>query len=118
MADKHTPTPWYAWLPKGVSAGCRTIRTVEGRTHGGYSGTEVACTVGRMDDDVDKANAALIVRAVNHHEELVEALKELNASVPIPPPGLKANFTKEANRVIDAKDAATAVLKKVGQGHA
>ena len=77
MPDNHTPTPWYAWLPKGVSTGCRTIRTVEGRTHGGYSGTEIAGTVGRMDDDVDKANAALIVRAVNRDHlfgELVEAL--------------------------------------------
>jgi hypothetical protein len=69
----HTPGPWYVWLPRGSDAGCRTIRTEKGRTHGGYHGTELATTNGLSDDAEDAANARLMAAA----PELLAALENL-----------------------------------------
>ena len=75
---QHTPGPYYVHLPGGADAGCRTIRTEEGRTHGGYNGTEVAYTPGLHNDDVDKANAHLFAAAPQLLEAL-EAVKEVRS---------------------------------------
>jgi len=60
----HTPTPWK--LDTGPRTGSLCITSGEG-----------SWICGQLDNDGDpqnKANAALIVRAVNSHEELVKAL--------------------------------------------
>lgn len=66
MADKHRPTPWHIVRAAGKQAifdATGLIATISGRFVDGKR--------------CDAANAALIVRAVNHHEELVEGLKAL-----------------------------------------
>lgn len=73
METKHTPTPWRAPF-LSVTDGDDYIQiTDEDQTYG----------VCRLDEsysehrEVMKANAALIVKAVNLHDELVEALEFL-----------------------------------------
>ena len=83
---QHTPGPYYVHLPGGADAGCRTIRTEEGRTHGGYNGTEVAYTPGLRNDDVDKANAHLFAAA----PQLLEALEMARREILHPAGGTRA----------------------------
>lgn len=69
---KYTPTPWK------VTAG--TI--IDGATRGSLATVPERFGEGITEDDSDgfyetRANAALIVRAVNAHEDLVNALTEL-----------------------------------------
>lgn len=71
--SEHTPGPWFVYLPKGVSGGCREIRTEKGRTHGTYRGTAIASTHGLSDDYQDEANALVMAAA----PRLLEALKRL-----------------------------------------
>ena len=71
MADKSTPTPWRLETEAGVH-----------RIMGENDCVAFFCVYGRGEGlqkfvDEGKANAALIVRAVNHHEELVTALQNL-----------------------------------------
>ena len=66
MGDKSTPTPWH------------TGQKLEGVQQGIFDATGLIATIsGRFRDGkrCDAANAALIVRAVNHHDELVAAAK-------------------------------------------
>ena len=71
MADKHTPTPWKF----DNTRGCRSIKGGKIGSSKQARYTEVACTVGLSNDDRDRANAELIVRAVNAHDSLVAALE-------------------------------------------
>lgn len=70
----HTPTP-----VKIVSHGCNHSCDI-------YSGKRPFCTTNVMGDDrieteTNEANAEFIVKAVNSHDELVEALDELQFMV-------------------------------------
>lgn len=62
---------------------------------------------GRALKDDDIANAALIVKAVNCHQELVEALRDSVAVLS------GDHMTKQA--LIDALEKSHAILEKVGQ---
>lgn len=74
----HTPTPWK------VSENENTPLTLN-EYHRIHAGIDDICFVEKTDRDlssekyieVDQANAAYIVRAVNAHEELLAALKNL-----------------------------------------
>lgn len=66
MAEKHTPTPWVA---NGRYIGTTNHMSAVG---------ECRDVNGNWCDDVkSSADAAFIVRAVNSHDKLVEALKAL-----------------------------------------
>ena len=67
MADKHTPTPWATEVD--TCAKCREEGTEEFIFSPGPDTGLHGAVCGRAD-------AEFIVRAVNHHEELVEALKQ------------------------------------------
>ena len=73
---KHTPLPWAWSLPLGADEGCRTIKGDKIGHHKQARYKEIAYTLGLSDDKKDEANAALIVKAVNAHDELVTALEE------------------------------------------
>lgn len=67
---KHTPTPWKL----------TEMRTRHGHiceVYGANNEYSIAHVAGRNPDERE-ANALLIVRAVNNHEALVEALKNQN----------------------------------------
>lgn len=67
MSDKHTPTPWSVGR---ADYGARYV----------YAATEdEPGEVARMIAEPVEANARLIVRAVNSHAALVEALRETQA---------------------------------------
>ena len=63
----HTPTPWatFGWKD-GSTCGIQGTQPMHRVT---------SDNVFLVDDDKDMANAAFIVKAVNCHDELVEALK-------------------------------------------
>lgn len=103
--NKYTPGPWYA---------------VNGTLIRGPHGEAVASTAGFAfpPDFNHAANAALIVRAVNHHEELIravelleelsgEAVKFLNERMGIDEP---SDITTPLEV---ARDAARALLAKM-----
>lgn len=121
MGDKSTLRPWYVHLPREADGGCRLIRTEKGRTHGAYHGTEIAYTVGLRDDEADKDNAALIVRAVNRDHlfgELVEALETLLSETVTM---VTKHFAQTRPGMIEdvpSITAARAVLAKVEAPHA
>jgi hypothetical protein len=67
QATKHTPTPWKVMRRDSgwdIKAGSREVAVVFSRG-----------------DDVQQANAAHIVRCVNSHEALVQALVELDSNL-------------------------------------
>ena len=73
MGDKHTPTPWVPDMSPNRASSKEQIIA--------YDKTRTYCRVLALDDGtwgrvVAKANAALIIRAVNHFDELVTALQE------------------------------------------
>ncbi len=69
MSDiKHTPTPW------------RTDEDFDHLSVAGADGAQIAdcCILGfkvKRNDAINRANAAFIVRAVNAHDDLVDALE-------------------------------------------
>lgn len=73
MAEtRYTPTPWRAVLDEdGVNV---WARDGEGEHH--IANLDVAAHGKFLSSEEMDANAALIVRAVNNHEALVEALAE------------------------------------------
>jgi hypothetical protein len=71
MTTKHTPTPWRDCAPpSNFHKGKIFIRPANGERL-------IAIVSGEMQQDEIRANAAFIVRAVNTHDDLVEALKDL-----------------------------------------
>lgn len=77
MDAKHTPTPWEISRSKYKGQEHLGLRNVDSLTE----------AVWRVDSGAglnparDEANAAFIVRAVNAHDELVEALSDIVHSV-------------------------------------
>lgn len=65
---KHTPLPWEV---------VETEHTLHVRSNGTLFVADCMSEKDRSDIDEDRANADLIVLAVNNHEKLVEALKTL-----------------------------------------
>lgn len=84
----HTPTPWSlsdSQLPKAIYGSARQHihagpKETQGNTIAIVSLGGLGGTSGKIEDI--EANAAYIVRAVNSHEELVAALKEIHHSIP------------------------------------
>ena len=68
--DNATPRPWH------TRSGDCCIRIVEKSLPEGFSVTICELSIGSFNFE---ANAKLIVKAVNCHDELVEALKEAHA---------------------------------------
>lgn len=68
--EKHSPLPWAAQATNPLDPDIWYIRDARATA---YSG-EVA-TITEPDSIVGKANAEFIVRAVNSHHQLVEALE-------------------------------------------
>lgn len=76
---EHTPIPWFVNGPSNIYA--KTIPT-ERRANGELIPPLDKCVAQAVlgwgiSEDEREANAAYIVRACNHHEELAGALKEL-----------------------------------------
>lgn len=79
MATNCTPVPWRVYDQPSRAGNGKTIWTLTVKP---FTGSHIVCRVttcrGREDDTPDgrgRANAELIVRAVNCHAELVAALK-------------------------------------------
>ena len=115
MGDKSTPRPWKADSPPYdkivIQDAIGTIATISGRFVDGKR--------------CDAANAALIVKAVNHHEGLVEALEDTaeslelwaaERSMPVESAPIKADA--ENSGVLNVLRRARAVLKKARASHA
>lgn len=68
---KHTPTPWTIEKP---SKGC-DVPIIHGSKF-----EEIAVMMHELSEEEIEANAQLIVKAVNSHEKLVEAIKDLLAA--------------------------------------
>lgn len=79
---QHTPTPWSVGM--GLSI-----------THKG-DGAGVIAQIKNIDAGIGvmTANAAFIVRAVNVHEELVDALKTLHRESGVPSPAIDRLIAK------------------------
>lgn len=77
MKAKHTPTPWHT--------GDADFRSILGPTtrrrndDGRLRLINIATVAQSDDDDEDAANAAIIVRAVNSHVQLMRALEDIAA---------------------------------------
>lgn len=73
----HTPTPWHVY--EGGSNPAHDSVWREGRTVAAMAGDSAQIAVAYCDyftDGLARANAALIVRAVNSHDDLVKALDD------------------------------------------
>ena len=99
---KHTPLPWLL-MPNGLS--------ISGNDPEGIRYQELARMVNgnsvhphlSVTDETQRANAALIVRAVNSHEELLGACKTLLAIVHQQGPVVDSKFDigiEQAQRAI------------------
>ena len=74
--SEATPRPWKLKTEQDQDF---ITRTVVGPNLG--AGTEVAIiTTGSYEDRMESANAKLIVRAVNNHDALLEACKEMRGA--------------------------------------
>ena len=74
---KHSPLPWdWHTHPNGRNSKRRDGDDRQMRFLVASDGQGFAHTVG-LEHDTDEANAAFIVRAVNHHDELVALLEEI-----------------------------------------
>lgn len=79
MNAKHTPTPWAIDSYRAPNGDSVIVRIV-----GRGMGTPISA-IGRRHGDIrdaeERANAELIVRAVNAHDALVEALKAAHGCI-------------------------------------
>lgn len=101
MTEKHTPTPWELIDVLGnvtVMAGDIQLLSY-------YSPAPV-----------NRANAALIVRAVNSHEQLVSALKLVSKAMDELMPGLP-NLACDVGLINDACIAMNRALQSAGESH-
>lgn len=75
--NKHTPTPWYTWFEEKneFHNGRAYIAQAEGAPFTRHY-SDVASTVNGELPEIQKANAAHIVRCVNSNDALVKALQE------------------------------------------
>lgn len=109
---KHTPTPW---VVDGFKI--RAANDTEGTNGRGIAETRVQHNIPlnrhpsafARQSDTNKANAAHIVKCVNMHNELVEALKALHLQA------LQSNLNSASNDYgMEAIDLAHSALKKAG----
>jgi hypothetical protein len=92
---QHTPTPWIATSDCHYDAASYLIETQDGKL------VIATCHEGDADEVLDcSANAAHIVKCVNSHDALVEALK---------------GVIRVADRATVEFDAAKAALKLAGE---
>lgn len=78
---KHTPTPW-AYLRDDIMPGHGEHFAIVCRSDEPYSGAaDIARTYNTDSRDNAEGNAAFIVRAVNSHAALVEALEKVKPIV-------------------------------------
>lgn len=73
MKPKHTPTPWQIGAEKPCAIYSKTARIKVGET-APYAITDSPAIPLANSDEEMEANAAHIVKCVNLHDELVEAL--------------------------------------------
>jgi len=73
MTEKHTPTPWKVQPHDGWMA--NKLPPIEIL---GADGRVVACNTSYYPTPISEANAAFIVKAVNSHTALVEALTAIH----------------------------------------
>ena len=75
---KHTPTPWFVFDPYASEIQTADQKTISSCWHGHAEGCEITVT-GILSCSLEEsaANAAHIVRAVNHHEQLMQALASI-----------------------------------------
>ena len=68
MTDKATPRPWEVFAPHQLADSLRI-----------FSGTHCIGSIGNSEDSVEvtNANAALIVKAVNLHDELLKTIQQM-----------------------------------------
>lgn len=97
----HTPTPWRLFDENGVLA----IKSSERQSHNevifwtGFDGSHYP--------KANRANAALIVRAVNSHAELVKALEEIERGT------VAVLLDAELNEQPVSRDVLKAILEQV-----
>jgi len=120
----HTPTPWKF----DDKLGCRSIKGAKCYSHKQAQYLKVAYTVGLADDAVDRANAQLIVTAVNSHSTLTEenarllqentAMREERAKVisVIPLNFLQAHDLPGATGITEHLDLVGAIRSLVNMG--
>ncbi len=110
---EHTPTPWVL-VPDPDIAGHRGSDSVRAGDWEISVYRNSAIGNSREGD----ANAALIVKAVNHHAELVEALRRLMGSIGPASQRETANDSGHAPVVLYWEDIrrARAILAKIGDG--
>jgi hypothetical protein len=94
MIQQHTPTPWSLF----GNGHC-----IKGSHETGEAGIAM-CSMAKRTPEENAINAAFIVKAVNHHEALVEALKGLHDSV---------EGSTNAPRIDDALRYARSVLSRI-----
>ena len=75
MKTKHTPTPWHVAFNDGGPENQPAFPSIRDGSGGKDGNDIVAMPLG--DSETVKANAEFIVRAVNSHYELLEALRFL-----------------------------------------
>ncbi len=70
---EHTPTPWYTVHNKRLNTYkiCHSLRCITGET------SHIASIMTSLNDDLDKANAAFIIKACNSHDNLITALRDI-----------------------------------------
>ncbi len=72
-APAHTPTPWYTVYNErlGMHKICHRQPCITGET------SHIASIMTSLNDDLDKANAAFIIKACNSHDNLITALRDI-----------------------------------------
>ncbi len=80
MSEKHTPTPWVA-----ETYGGKMIAVFPDEKDKSKYPVHSLFHIDHADNERERneANAALIVRAVNSHEELIEALERVMNTDPV-----------------------------------
>lgn len=82
MSDQATPRPW-RYVAEPRPNGGRPWHCIDAEAECPVTGDTIECTLGELygpfqkDQETVAANAALIVRAVNAHDALVEALEKI-----------------------------------------
>lgn len=98
----HTPTPWTLELEDTTYSNCFEVQA-EGKTI-----AHVESWNGEDNDAQEEAeaNAAFIVRAVNAHDNLVEALKNLRGNIDVSTINTSAKATAKWGELIVRAEAA------------
>ena len=119
---KHTATPWASWNDHVIIPADHMGRKIGGSTNKKENREDFAheiCRIGRNSNhfsaDEASANCEFIVRVVNSHDQLVDALKAL---IKAPKPaqfGSAANFYRDQEAHDKAIQLASAALAAAGE---